>query len=147
MSSHGGGFLFESSEPATALAWLTKVPVHVRAERKLVLLQEAILNTMVGKTHVAAEVIGNLTQRVALSGGDLVAVNAGPAPPGWTPTPPKRRRSPPPTPRSTPSPITPHDEIPDVFGLTSAESVRFMALISRARALWYRGDVRACPPR
>ena len=47
--------LFESSEPATALAWLTKVPVHVRAERKLVLLQEAILNTMVGKTHVAAE--------------------------------------------------------------------------------------------
>ncbi len=62
VARHGRAF-FEQGRSATVLHWLESVPSALRADRPLVELQEAVLNTMAGSTHMAAEVLERLAHR------------------------------------------------------------------------------------
>jgi len=137
VARHGRAF-FEQGRSATVLRWLESVPTALRADRPLVELQEAVLHTMAGSTLVAAEVLERLAQRPAPHGLVVAADGVRTTWVQW---------------QASPASViaaadrvlaaletTPAGTIPDVLGVTSAESLRVIALIGRSRAQWYRGE-------
>jgi LuxR family maltose regulon positive regulatory protein len=140
VAGHGRAF-FEQGRSATVLHWLEAVPSAVRAARPLVELQEAVVNSMAGTTLVAAEVLERLAQRPVPAGYLVAADGIRTTWVQW---------------QAAPAAViaaadrvlqaletTPAAEIPDVLGVTSAESLRVIALISRSRAQWYRGETQS----
>jgi LuxR family maltose regulon positive regulatory protein len=137
VADHGRAF-FEQGRSATVLHWLDRIPSAVRAARPVVELQEAVVNTMAGSTLVAAEVLDRLTHRPVPEGYLVAADGIRTTWVQW---------------QAAPASViaaadrvlaaletTPAGDIPDVLGVTSAESLRVIALISRSRAQWYRGE-------
>jgi LuxR family transcriptional regulator, maltose regulon positive regulatory protein len=137
VARHGRAF-FEQGRSATVLHWLECVPAALRADRPLVALQEAVVNTMAGSTLVAAEVLDRLAHRPVPDEYLLAADGIRTTWVQW---------------QAAPGSViaaadrvlaaletTPAADIPDVLGVTSAESLRVIALISRSRAQWYRGE-------
>jgi LuxR family transcriptional regulator, maltose regulon positive regulatory protein len=136
--AHHGRAFFEQGRSTTVLHWLECVPAALRAERPLVELQEAVVNTMAGSTLVAAEVLERLARRpvpaeylVAADGIRTTWVQWQAAPGSVIAAADRVLAA---------LETTPAEAIPDVLGVTSADSLRVIALIGRSRAQWYRGE-------
>jgi len=133
-----GQRLFESGQAEEALHWLDVLP-EPRHRSPSVTLRRAALQTMVGETAQAAQTIHDL-QTHELSVGEAITANALRA--TWT----FFDAAPESTVQTADAAL--HDladvdpnVLPNVFGLTAPTSLVMMAGSSRARALWYLGEV------
>jgi len=134
-----GQRLFESGRVAEVLHWLDALPAP-QHRLPSVTLRRAVLHTMLGETAQAAQTIHDLETH-QLSMGEAIAANALRATWGFFDA----------LPASTVhagdaalrglADVDPN-ALPNVFGLTDPTSLVMMAGSSRARALWYLGDIK-----
>ena len=133
--------MFQSGAVSTVLWWLDAVPGGRHPRRLELAVRRAYLLTMLGDTRLAEQVLRDFETH-PLHPGEQMAINALRA--TWA----FFDASPPAVIRAADAVLDAVDdvdpeEIPDVFGITSPASLRTMAAGSRARALWYVGDVAA----
>jgi LuxR family maltose regulon positive regulatory protein len=138
VTEHGRD-LYEQGRATTVLRWLEAVPAAIRSSRPEVLLQEAVLDTMAGNTLAAADVVERLTRSAPVAPGALAVVNSLRA--IWV----QWHATPGSAIEATDDLLdfldtTPAEDIPDVFGITSRESLRAVEQIMRGRVQWYVGD-------
>lgn len=136
-----GRTMFERGAAGEVLRWLDALPGSRDPRRTDLAIRRAYLQTMLGNTRLADQVVRDL-DAVGLGVGERLAVDALST--TWT----LWHASPESAIRAADAALAALDavdarELPDVFGLTSPERLRLMAAGSRARALWYLGDVRA----
>jgi len=137
-----GRAMHEQGRPAVALAWLEAVPESIRTGRSAVTLQHAVLRDMARDTLGAEEILRRLGESQSLPPGFRAVADVLRA--SWVET----HISPDAAVDAADTALglldsLRADELPDVFGLTSHGSLRVIASLSRARAIWYRGDVTA----
>ena len=136
-----GGRMFQSGAVSTVLGWLDALPGGRYPRRLELAVRRAYLLTMLGDTRLAEQVLRD-SETDTLRPGEQMVINALRA--VWV----FFDASPPAVIRAADAVLDAVDdvdpeEIPDVFGITSPASLRTMAAGSRARALWYVGDVAA----
>jgi ATP/maltotriose-dependent transcriptional regulator MalT len=94
---------------------------------------------MAGNTLVAADIVDRLTRSAPLAPGPLAVVNSMRAIwAQWHARPDSAITAAEDLLRSLDT--TPHEDIPDVLGLTSPDSLRSIAQVMRGRIQWYRGE-------
>jgi LuxR family transcriptional regulator, maltose regulon positive regulatory protein len=135
VDTHARGY-YENGEAAIVVRWMEAVPDIILAERHLA-LKRAALHAAVGNYHVADRILHELRSR-PISPGERVVANMLRATGIQTHVP-------------APAVIEAADdvlaslpdlaveEVPDVLGLTSHDTMRLAAAGSRARALWLLG--------
>ena len=133
-----GQRMYESGGAGEVLHWLEAIPV-THARHSGVAVRRAYLHTMLGESPQASQIVHDLEIR-HLSAGDKVAADAlralwtfFDAEPASTIAAAERAL------RALEA--TDVTEIPDIFGMTSPTSLAVMAASSRARALWYLGQI------
>jgi ATP/maltotriose-dependent transcriptional regulator MalT len=136
-----GGPMFLSGAAGTVLRWLDAIPRGRYACRPELALRRAYLLTMVGDTRVAEQVLRDAETRTP-GPGEQTAINALRATWAFFDAPPRSAIRAADAVLDTVGDDDP-EGIPDIFGITSPASLRTMAAASRARALWYLGDVAA----
>jgi LuxR family maltose regulon positive regulatory protein len=134
-----GRTMFEGNEPEVVLRWIQAVPIHVRRRRSTSLLEEIVLEGMVGHTVHAEELAGSLERSVPLTPGECIVLNTLRS--VWV----QWHASPRSAIAAADEVLTAleqvgEDAIPNLLGLTSESDIRDVALASRARAYWYVGE-------
>ncbi len=135
-----GRGMYEQGRPAVALAWVEAVPPAVRESRHEVMLQHAVLRAMAGESLGAEEILRRLGDPRSLPPG--VRAVAETLRSSWV----EAHLAPDAVIEAADNALAildtlRADELPDVFGITSARDDRVMASASKARAIWYLGDV------
>ncbi len=138
--SAAGRGMHEQARPTVALAWLEAVPHAVREGRNDVALMHAVLRHFVGDTLGAEEILRRMGAPRSLPPG--VRAVADVLRSTWVEV------------HLAPGAVLEaadnalgildtlrFDELPDVLGITSHRDLQVIALTSRARALWFAGDV------
>lgn len=135
-----GRHMFEDGRADLVLSWLHRVPAGgVALGRRQLALREAYLRTMLGQTRLAQQLLRDVEAQ-AVPPDTRVAVDALRA--AWV----FIDGSPDAALRAAESALAALDgpapaEPSNLFGITSRASLRVIAGGSRARALWYLGDV------
>jgi ATP/maltotriose-dependent transcriptional regulator MalT len=138
VGAHGRS-LFERGQSAIVLRWLESVPERVRAKRSSILLEEVVLLTVVGHTLRAEERAAQLERSASLTAGERIVLDALRS--TWVQWHASTQSAIAAADRAmTAIEVILPDEVPDLLGLTSFDSIRNVALASRARARWYEGD-------
>ncbi len=137
--SHGWE-LFKQGRPNDLLGWIDAMPAGAMATSPRRALEHASVQTMVGNTLAAQEIIRQLARTHSLSPEEQVVADGLAA--GWV----QFHAPPDSVARACRSVMRILDEAPaiepvDVFGLTSRASLRVIALGSHAIALWHAGHV------
>lgn len=140
LADRHGRSLFERGATGEVLRWVDAIPATHCEPRELA-LRRAYLNTIVGRVRLAKHLVDGLRDDELSRGEALVVDSLRSTWSFWNVAP--------------ESVIETADralgcvddldpaEIPDVFELTTPDRLRTMAATSRARALWYAGDVAA----
>lgn len=136
-----GRVKFERGEADEVLGWLDALPGSRDPRRADLAMRRAFLHTMLGNTRLAYQVVHEL-DAAGLSVGEGIAVDALRATWAFADASPASAIHAADAVLGAVDDVDP-DDIPDVFGLTSPSSLRMMAAGSRARALWYVGDIAA----
>jgi LuxR family maltose regulon positive regulatory protein len=139
LADRQGRALFEDGRAAELLRWLEAVPVTSTSLRCRVGLRRACVLTMLGSSRAAEEVLREIGD-CGLSVGEQIVADVLRA--VWIYT------------DATGDEVVEvadsalgaladadASHIPDLFGLTSADSLRILLRCSRARALWYARDL------
>ena len=136
-----GGRMFENGAVHSVLRWLDALPGGRNPRRPDLAVRRAYLHTMLGDTRLADRVLRD-AETDPPRPGEQLAVNALRATWAFFDASPSPVISAADAVLAAVDDVDP-DEIPDVFGITAPASLRTMAAGSRARALWYLGDVDA----
>ena len=139
LADRHGRALFECGRAAELLRWLEAVPVTITALRRRVGLRRAYVLTMLGSSRAAEEVLREIGD-VGLSVGERIVADALRA--VWIYTDASGAEV---VEVADPALAALADadasQIPDLLGLTSADSLWTILTGSRARALWYARDL------
>lgn len=136
-----GGPMFQSGAVDTVLRWLDAVPGGRHPRRLELAVRRAYLLTMLGDTRRAEQVLHD-AETHTLRPGEQLAINALRATWAFFDASPQSAIRTADVVLDAIDSVDP-EEIPDVFGITSPSSLWTMATGSRARALWYLGDLAA----
>jgi LuxR family maltose regulon positive regulatory protein len=134
-----GRTMFERGHAAVALRALDAMPAVADAARRDLALRRAYLLTMTGRTEEADRLVHTMASE-GLDAGEKLAVDALVS--CWA-----FWHASPTTVAEASSAVLaaletdPVPQAPDIFQLTTPASLRTIATVSRARALWYLGDV------
>lgn len=129
--------LFELSEAQVVLRWLGEVPAVLRSERRDLQLIEAILHTMVGSTVEGQAVVEDLERSQEVTDGELAVLNTLRS--VWV----QHHSTPEAAIAAADTVLRMLDEDPqlvppDPLGLTGRDHLRYISLVSRARAYCYQ---------
>jgi LuxR family maltose regulon positive regulatory protein len=133
-----GQRMYEGGRADEVLAWLDAIP-PTRSAQAPVALRRALLQTMLGQSDRAAQIVHDL-KLGGLSTGERAAADAIRATWAFFDAPPES------TVQAADRALEAMEhidleELPNIFGITSPTSLAMMAATSRARALWYQGEV------